>query len=381
VLKTDETLKESELAPKFEALLKKLLGRVPFVKLKSLTTDARRPTASHDRANILAQITAGNRSWTLVGECKRLGQPREVRIAALQLARYLGHLPRDKGRYALVLAPFISEDSAQICAAEGIGYADLAGNARLSFDQVFIETRVAGNPFREKRATRSLFAPRAARVLRALVQGPLRPWKVTDLAAAAQVSIGWVSAVRQQLLAREWAVEDPGGFRVAQPSAVLDAWTKADDWGKRTLAHEYSVLYPDPVELAAKVRDLLPGEAPVFTQWLAGWLRHPYTTPPLVTAYVRRFPDDALLREKLLARRVPSGGTLRLVVPKDEGVWNPSQTVNGFELVSDVQIYLDLAHAGLRADVPKQENCGAGRILQEGGHEQIRNLRRLLGFH
>ena len=198
------------------------------------------------------------------------------------------------------------------------------------------------------------------------------------------VSLGWVSALRQQLLAREWAVEEPGGLQVAQPaqpSEVLEAWTKADDWGKRIRTHESSVLQPDPLELATKVRDLLPGEAPIFTQWLAGWLRHPYTTPALVTAYVRRFPDVALPRENLLARRVPSGGTLRLVVPKDEGVWNPSQTVNGFELVSDVQIYLDLAHAGLRADVPKQENCGAGRILQEGGHEQIRNLRRLLGFH
>lgn len=350
VTKAHETLKERDLEPQFEVVLRDLFGRASFLKLDSLKKDVRLSEGTHDRADIVAQITAGNRPWTLVAECKRLGQPREVRTAALQLARYLEHLPRDKGRYALVLAPFISEDSAQICAAEGIGYADLAGNARLSFDQVFIETRVAGNPFREKRATRSLFAPRAARVLRVLLQGPLRPWKVTELAAAAQVSLGWVSAVRQQLLAREWAVEEPGGLRVSQPSAVLEAWTKADDWGKRTRTHEYSVLHPDPVDLAARVRDLLPGEAPIFTQWLAGWLRHPYTTPAVVTAYVKRFPDDALLRDKLLARRVPSGGTLRLVVPKDEGVWNPSQTVDGFKLVSDVQIYLDLAHAGLRAD-------------------------------
>jgi len=155
---------------------------------------------------------------------------------------------------------------------------------------------------------------------------------------------------------------------MAQPSAVLEAWTKADDWGKRTRTHEYLVLHSDPVELAAKVRDLLPGETPIFTQGLAGWLRHPYTAPALVTAYVKRFPDDALLREKLLARRVASGGTLRAVAPKDEGVWNPSQTVNCFELVSDVQIYLDLARAGLRA-TSRHENCGAGRILPEGGHE------------
>jgi hypothetical protein len=130
---------------------------------------------------------------------------------------------------------------------------------------------------------------------------------------------------------------------------------KTDDWHKRTRTQEYSVLNPDPVKLAAELRDLLGAEPPVFTQWLAGWLRHPYTTPVVVTAYVKHFPDDARLREKLLARRVPSGGGLRLVLPKDEGVWNPTQTVQGFQLVSDVQIVLDLARAGLRADEQAEE--------------------------
>lgn len=71
----------------------------------------------------------------------------------------------------------------------------------------------------------------------------------------------------------------------------------------------------------------------------------------IVTAYVKSFPDDALIREKLLGRRVAEGGgRLRLVVPKDEGVLHPQQTVQGFHLVSDVQIYLDLQGVGLRAE-------------------------------
>ena len=114
-------------------------------------------------------MVAGDWRWTLVVEEKRLGQPREVRTAVLQLERYLKHLPGDVPRYGLVLAPFISEESAKICIEAGIGYADLAGNARLAFDQVFIEMRGADNPFREKRETRSLFAPRATRVLQCLL--------------------------------------------------------------------------------------------------------------------------------------------------------------------------------------------------------------------
>jgi len=355
-MKTAEKLKENDFARQFEQLLRELLRRVPSLKLVSLQREAKFSPGSSERADQLTQVRAGNRKWTLLVEEKRLGQPREVRSALLQLERQLKQLPGNAPRYGVLLAPFISEESAKLCAEAGIGYADLAGNARLAFDQVFIETRGADNPFRERRETRSLFAPRATRVLRVLLQGPLRPWKVTALAESSRVSLGWVSAVRQQLLAREWAAEEPGGFRVTKPAAVLDAWAKADDWEKRTRTHEYSVLLTDPLELAEKLKEVLPGEPPVFTQWFAGWLRHPHTTTKVVTAYVKKFPDDALIKEKLLGRRVSAGGGgLRLVLPKDEGVLHPAQTVRGFELVSDVQIYLDLLRGGLRGEEQAQE--------------------------
>jgi hypothetical protein len=349
-MKTIETFKSHDLGPQFEALLRGLLGRIPFLKLGSLKSEARVSPHSTDHADLIAQVTAGGRKWTLVVEEKRLGQPREVRTAVLQLEHYLKHLPESVPHYGLVLAPFISGESARICTEAGIGYADLAGNARLSFDQVFIETRAADNPFRERRETRSLFAPRATRVLRVLLQGPLRPWKVTELAASARVSLGWVSAIRQQLVAREWAKEETGGLRVTKPDEILDAWTRADVWEKRTRTQEYSTLLADPVGLAEKLQAVLPDEPPVFTQWFAGWLRHPYTTPPAITAYVKRFPDELLLESKLSARRVPSGGRLRLVLPQDDGVFYPAQTVSGFNLVSDTQIYLDLLSAGQRGD-------------------------------
>jgi hypothetical protein len=353
---TVETVKERDLEPQFEVLLRELLGRVPFLKLTSIKKDARFTPDLPDRADRVVLVTAGDRKWTLLVEEKRLGQPREVRTAVLQLERYLKHLPTGWLRYGLLLAPFISDESARICTEAGIGYADLAGNARLSFDQIYMETHSPENPFRERRETRSIFAPRATRVLRVLLQGPLRPWKVTELAASAQVSLGWVSAVRQQLLAREWAAEAPDGLLITKPEAILDAWAKADDWEKRTRTHEYSVLISDPQELAEKLNSVLGVEPPVFTQWFAGWLRHPYTIPVIVTAYVKKLSDESLIKEKLLGRRVSvGGGRLRLVLPKDVGVLHPSQTVRGFHLVSDVQIYLDLMRAGLRGEEQAEE--------------------------
>ncbi|MGA3266791.1 MAG: hypothetical protein ABSE16_08210 [Verrucomicrobiota bacterium] len=356
-MKTVKKLKENDLEKQFEQLLHELLGRVPSLKLVSFKREARISPASPVYADGLAQVKTGKRNWTLLVETKRTGQPREVRSAILHLENSLKQLSGKSPRYGVFFAPFISEESAKLCSDSGIGYADLAGNARLAFDQIFIETRSSENPFREKRETRSLFAPRATGVLRVLLQGPLRAWKVTELAQSASVSLGWVSAVRQQLLAREWAAEQPGGLRVTKPAAVLEAWVKADDWERRTNVHEYSVLLSgSPLHLAEKLQDVLRDEPPVFTQWFAGWLRHPHTTPVIVTAYVRKFPDETLIKEKLLGRRVPSGsGALRLVLPKDEGVFHPTQTVRGFNLVSDVQIYLDLLRAGQRGEEQASE--------------------------
>src|SRR5258707_1590646 len=130
-MKRVEILKERDLEPQFEALLRGLMRRVPFLRLASLRKDARVSPDSSCRPDRVAQVMAGDRKWTLVVEEKRLGQPREVRTAVLQLQHFLKGLPHDATGYGVLLAPFISEQSARICTEAGIGYADLAGNARL----------------------------------------------------------------------------------------------------------------------------------------------------------------------------------------------------------------------------------------------------------
>jgi hypothetical protein len=360
-LKSAEKLKNRDLELQFQGLLHGLIEGVPFLKIESLKSDSPISQEWEEgsgsiliRADFLVKVQA-ERGWTLVVGVLRVGQPREVRTGALQVKHLLSLLPSETRGYGVLLAPFISKESACLCAEAGVGYADLAGNARLSFDQVFIEIRVAENPFREQRLVKSIFTPKAARVLRVLLQGPLRAWKVKELADVAQVSFGHVSAVRKHLLANEWAVEESAGLRVNKPDKILSAWAAADRFEDRTTIREYSLLVSDPAELAQQVHVFLGTKRHAFTQWFAAELRHPYTTAPLTTVYVNEFPDETSLTETLLARRVDSGGRLRLILPKDEGVLNPLQTVRGLPLVSDVQLYLDLCQAGLRGTEAAEE--------------------------
>jgi hypothetical protein len=354
-VKEVNTVKSATSDDRFEALLRRLLGKVSSLQLVSLqpclynNDHPGRPNLGL-QVDWTAQVNTGDRLWTLLVEAKQIGQPRQIRSAALQLKSYLAGVPEKFPRYGIILAPFISEQSAQICEESGLGYADLAGNARISFDNVYIETRSADNPFRERKEVKSLFAPKACRVLRVLLQGPLRSRKTVELANESDVSTGWVSTVRQQLIAREWAVSDSSGFRVSNPNAVLDAWAAVDQWKARTDVQEYSLLLTDPTEIAESLRTFFANRRHAFTQWFAGWLQHPYTVPQIVTAYVDDFPDPNAVEEQLLARRVEEGGRLWLVRPNDPGVFLCSQSAQGFTLASDIQIYLDLLAAGRRGD-------------------------------
>ena len=164
-MKDAHLVKIANSEPQFETLLRNLLDKVPFLHLVSLKKEANNGNNSKSggatrlRPDWTGEVRAGNRSWTLLVEAKQIGQPRQIRAAALQLQHYLALLPEDLFRYGIVLAPFISEQSARICEETGLGYADFAGNARISFDNVFIETRSPDNPFRERREVRWAFRP------------------------------------------------------------------------------------------------------------------------------------------------------------------------------------------------------------------------------
>ena len=73
-------------------------------------------------------------------------------------------------------------------------------------------------------------------------------------------------------------------------------------------------------------------------------MRHPYADVPVVTAYRRAFSTEE--EQRILDYRViADGGKVWIAVPRDDGVFRNIQQVQGFPLVSDARIYLDLIHA------------------------------------
>ena len=356
MLKHAESLK-SKQTPSL-SLLQTVLASVSGVQI----LEKRDVEEAFIDAEVLIELPGGTR-WLILQEYLARPEPRHLRritsARADEFERRAGLAKADQA-YLVVTGPWFSDEAIGICRDHGVGFADEQGNCLLTFGTVHIEVRGKPNPKKRKASRLDISKPKSARVVRTLLCHPHREWKVVDLASTCEVSVGTVSRVRTRLLDREWAVEGANGFTLKKPDALLDAWLEEDDWAKRTEVREYSLLDSDPVRIAGAVRDGFAQRQSLcaFTQWFAGWLRAPYTIPPLVSAYVPSFPDDETLRELLKARRVDQGsGNLRLIESSDlRGLLLVgSQSVRDFPLVSDAQIYLDLKGQGLRADEQAEE--------------------------
>jgi hypothetical protein len=274
----------------------------------------------------------------------------EVEFKLTPTLREVERLAKRGGkRPGLLIAPSLSEVLVQHCRERQLSCVDLNGRQWIRAKGILIDRKqFKENSFRLKLTPPDAFQLKSSRLARALLSQPDRQWTQRELVERTGLSPGLISRLVRHLANEGLVTQDKRTLRATRTGALLDAWAASDAWAKRTTTRQYSLVESDVETVARRLVQTFPaGEALVFTQWFAANLRHPYTIPPVVSAYVERFPEEQVEHE-LRARPVAEGGTLWLVVPKDDGVFRETQPVGDFTLACDAQIYLDLLHAGLR---------------------------------
>ncbi len=354
MLKSDHSMKD--IKGKATQALRVLLEQVPAIRLLDIRQEVPGPA---QEADIVARFNVSGRHHVIVCEVKSTGQPRHVRMALLQLRNSLAHHAQDAT--PVFIAPYLSSDAQALCREQGVGFLDLEGNARLVFDGVFIERQVASKPVADRRELRSLFKPKSAQVLRAMLRNPRQAWRVTDLAQAAAVSLGHVSNVRVGLLDREWAQVSEEGLFLSEPDALLDEWRDAYEppVGKR-LAF-YTTLHGSAFEEAARRVLRSGGEASqaAFASFSAAHWLAPYGRTG--TKYF--YADETGLERLQSALKLSAsskGENVVVSLLKDSGLLRDTEEpAPGAICTSPVQTYLDLVNAGERgreaADHLRQE--------------------------
>lgn len=258
----------------------------------------------------------------------------------------------------ILVAPELIPRILDFCREKRLAAIDLNGRVFLRAEGLLVDRRsLHGRDFRFELEPRNVFVGKSERIIRSLLTDRDRVWAQSELVERTKASSGLVSRIVQHLVSQGYLEkQSPREFRLRDPLGLIDAWVKADDFNRRTSTTRYTMFVDNPIGLAQELNNWAEKQSVriAFTQWIAGWLRHPYTEPTIASAYVERLPETATL-EKISLRPVSDAGKVWLHVPIDEGVFLETRTVQGLPLVSDAQIYLDLQRTGLRG--PDQANA------------------------
>lgn len=258
----------------------------------------------------------------------------------------------------LLVAPELIPRILDFCRQKRLAALDLNGRVYLRAEGLLVDRcNLSGRDFRFALEPRNVFVGKSVRIIRSLLTDRARVWSQGELVKRTKASSGLVSRIVQHLISQGFIEKSsPRELRVRDPLGLIDAWVKADDFNRRTTAVRYTAFGGSPIEIAQQLASWSKEQSVplAFTQWIAGWLRHPYTEPVVTSAYVARLPETAIL-ERLGLRPVNDAGKVCLLIPDDEGVFLETQTIKDLPLASDAQIYLDLQKTGLRG--PDQANA------------------------
>ncbi|MEZ0213182.1 MAG: type IV toxin-antitoxin system AbiEi family antitoxin [Xanthobacteraceae bacterium] len=341
MLKAAENL--HELEGRAAETVQTLLQSVPVIRI-----DKVEHAPSGSNFDLLVVLNRDGHERLLVCEVKSVGQPRHVRAALLQLQKAAKGF--DPPATPVFIAPYLSPEAQAVCREFDVGFVDFVGNVRITFDTVFIERKVDAKPAAVHRSLKSIFKPKSAQVLRVLLRDAARAWRVADLAQASDVSLGHVSNVRGELVAREWAEVSDDGLRLSQPDRLLDAWREAYEQPLGERLEFYTTLHGQSLEVA--VRHVLhagrDGAKAIFASFSAAHWLAPYGRVP-----AQYFYADATglggLRAALKLSPVRSGANVVVTVPKDHGLFQDAvEPAPSIFCTSPIQTYLDLAVAGER---------------------------------
>lgn len=293
-------------------------------------------------AGLVIKFRLADQEHVLALEACSLGQPRQIRAAVTRLREIRRELP---AAYPLATAVYIGPQSARILRANGLGYIDLSGNCYLAFDNVLIEKEGKRNVRPSTRPLRSLFAPRATRVVRVLLTDPGHAWRLEELARVAEVSLGHSHNVVKRLEELAWVErDDRQRIRLTKAADLLENWGESYSYRDNDVL-SYFVPERPSRKLMADVAGAAAaaGRRYAFTLNAGLSLVAPHSRIPAVHCYLEG--DPAPVATALGLRPVTATeGTLHLLAPYDPGVFHRTLEKSGLKVVCLPQLYVDLLH-------------------------------------
>ena len=290
---------------------------------------------------LFLKFKLGEQEQTLVLEVCSLGQPRQIRAAVTRLREIRREV---ENAYPLAAAVYIGPQSARILKNNGLGYIDLSGNCSLAFGNVLIDKEGKRNVRPSTRPLRSLFAPRATRVVRVLLTDPGRGWRLEELAKTAGVSLGHSHNVIKRLVDLAWIErDDRQRMRLMKPADLLESWCESYTYRESEIT---SYVVPEKItrRLMTEIARVatVEGRNYAFTLNAGLSLVAPHLRLPAIHCYLEGDPGP-VASALGLRPATETEGALHLLAPSDPGVFYGALEKSGLKVTSLPQLYADLA--------------------------------------
>lgn len=277
------------------------------------------------------------------------GEPRVLR-GLLPRLRELG---KAAGTLTCFAVPHMGSSGSKLCKEVGVGFIDCCGNVHLRFNQVVVQISGNRNRFSERKRPRTLFHDKATIPLRILMERP-EAWLTTrEIAGRGDLSLGWVSQILQRLHEGGYVERQRGGgTRLVEPHRLLSEWLQE-------YAFEHNGVYPFRLKdgsIDAALERLRGLKAPLTERYAltldaaVGMLSAESPSPTALHLYLPDTVENEELAlqiwsDALELRPAGHGADCFLVNPTyAHGTFFGVRERNGLQMVSDIQLYLDLFH-------------------------------------
>ena len=266
---------------------------------------------------------------------------------------------------SILVAPYISERTAQICEDYGMGYFDYAGNCWFVGHSIFMSEKGNKNPQPKEQRSVSIFERTSvvsSCILRELFADATKVWKLKYLAEKVNCSIGQVSKLMNVLVENAWVEKVPGGYRIIDPESLLLEWSK--DYGKKEMT-AYSCYSLDNISVIEERLKNLKKDMGIdsYLTGLSGGVRYaPVVRYNKVHVYIA--PEDIQEAISYLEMKEVNSGSNVVILPlENDSYIKDCRVIGDFAVVSPLQIYLDcmqikgrgeeMAEAVLRKEIIK----------------------------
>ena len=280
-----------------------------------------------------------------VKEHKRI-TPATAESACLTLKR----LAEAAGSQPVLFGSLVSDRTSEIATRHGVSWMDYAGNCRLVFPKYGIYVRRSGieNPFgKQLPRVLNVFSSKSSRVVRAMLQEPLRGWHLNELAAHpdVRVSPGLMSRIKRSLVEDGYAVMQAGQIRLKRSEDLLSDWV---NHYRNHKPREYSFYMRGELEqIEQQIAQWCSKSASQYalSRFSAAWRLAPEVRYNVASFMI---PPRAILAEPLIdlasnygARKIDSGANLVLQISDDESYFH-NRLGDTLPTTSPLQTYLDL---------------------------------------